>query len=74
MAGKRKGKRSRGAKGKTPVFAMIERNSKVVVEVVPDVSSNTPRQIIKERVSKMLRFTPISLEVIIVCLLTVITI
>lgn len=52
VGGKRKGKRGRGAKGKTPVFGMIERNGKVIVEVVPDVSSDTLRQIIKERVSK----------------------
>ncbi|MCK4330308.1 IS1595 family transposase [candidate division WOR-3 bacterium] len=52
MGGKRKGKRGRGAKGKTPVFGMIERNGKVIVEVVPDVSSDTLRAIIKERVSK----------------------
>jgi len=52
VGGKRKGKRGRSAKGKTPVFGMVERNGKVIVEVVPDVSSETLRQIIKERVSK----------------------
>lgn len=52
IGGRRKGKRGRGAKGKTPVFGMLERNGKVFVEVVPDVSSNTLRQIIKEQVDK----------------------
>lgn len=52
VGGKRKGKRGRGAKGKTPVFGMLERNGKVIVKVVPDVSSYTLRKIIKERINK----------------------
>lgn len=55
IGGRRKGKRGRGAKGKTPVFGMLERNGKVVVEVVPDVSSDTLRKIIKERVNENAR-------------------
>lgn len=41
IGGKRKGKRGRGAAGKVPVFGMLERAGKVVVEVVPDVKEKT---------------------------------
>ena len=41
VGGKRKGKRGRGAGGKVPVFGMLERAGKVVVEAVPDVKEKT---------------------------------
>jgi transposase len=41
VGGKRKGKRGRGAAGKVPVFGMLERAGKVVVEVVSDVKEKT---------------------------------
>lgn len=52
VGGRCKGKRGRGAGHKTPVFGMIERNGRVIVEVVADVSSSTLSQIVKERVKK----------------------
>jgi transposase len=41
FGGKRKGSRGRGAKNKIPVFGIIERNGKVKVEIVKDVSAET---------------------------------
>lgn len=41
FGGKRKGKRGRGAGGKTPVFGILERNGKVSIEIVPDVKAET---------------------------------
>lgn len=41
FGGKRKGKRGRGAKNKIPVFGILERDGKVRVEIVPDVSADT---------------------------------
>ena len=41
VGGRRKGKRGRGAAGKVPVFGMLERAGKVVVEAVPDVKEKT---------------------------------
>jgi transposase len=41
FGGKRKGKRGRGAGGKVPVFGILERGGKVVVEVVPNVTART---------------------------------
>jgi len=38
FGGKRKGSRGRGAKNKIPVFGILERNGKVKVEIVKDVS------------------------------------
>lgn len=39
MGGRCKGKRGRGAGGKTPAFDMIERNDKALVGAASDVSS-----------------------------------
>jgi transposase len=41
FGGKRKGKRGRGAAGKVPVFGILEREGKVKVDVVSDVSAGT---------------------------------
>jgi transposase len=41
FGGKRKGKRGRGASGKIPVFGILERNGKVKVEIVHDVTAET---------------------------------
>ena len=50
FGGKRKGKRGRGAENKIPVFGMMERNGKVVVEPIPNVSAETLTKIVKEHV------------------------
>lgn len=39
FGGRRKGRRGRGASGKVPVFGILERNGKVRVTVVPNVSA-----------------------------------
>ena len=39
FGGQRKGNRGRGAAGKVPVFGILERNGKVLVTVVPNVSA-----------------------------------
>ena len=41
FGGRRKGNRGRGAAGKVPVFGILERQGKVRVTVVPDVTSKT---------------------------------
>lgn len=41
FGGRRKGNRGRGAAGKVPVFGILERQGKVMVTVVPDVSADT---------------------------------
>ncbi|MCX8012296.1 MAG: IS1595 family transposase [Desulfobacterota bacterium] len=41
FGGKRKGRRGRGALHKVPVFGILERNGKVKVEVVKDVSAKS---------------------------------
>ncbi|HPD77673.1 MAG TPA: IS1595 family transposase [Spirochaetota bacterium] len=41
FGGKRKGNRGRGAFNKIPVFGILERNGKVKVEIVKDVTSET---------------------------------
>lgn len=52
IGGKRKGMRGRGAKGKTAVVGIKERNGKIRSIVIPDVSSDTLRTIIKQHVAK----------------------
>ena len=44
-----KGKRGRGAGGKTIVFGLYKRNGKVYTEIVPDVKSKTLQNIIRGR-------------------------
>lgn len=41
FGGRRKGTRGRGAAGKVPVFGILERNGKVLVTVVPNVTAET---------------------------------
>lgn len=41
FGGRRKGNRGRGAAGKVPVFGILERQGKVMVTVVPNVSAET---------------------------------
>ncbi len=41
FGGRRKGNRGRGAAGKVPVFGILERNGKVHVTVVPNVTAET---------------------------------
>jgi transposase-like protein len=45
-----KGKRGRGAYGKTIVFGIFERNGKVYTEIVPDCSKATLQKVIRGRV------------------------
>ena len=45
-----KGKRGRGAYGKTPVFGILERGGQVYTEVVPDCAKKTLQAIIRGRV------------------------
>jgi len=45
-----KGKRGRGANGKTIVFGLYKRNGKVYTEIVPDCSKTTLQGIIRGRV------------------------
>jgi len=52
IGGKRKGKRGRGAAHKTPAFGMIERDGKVIVEVIPNVESETLRKIVRQNVKE----------------------
>ena len=46
-----KGKRGRGAGGKTIVFGVFKRHGHVYTEIVPDVTKNTLRQAVRGRVS-----------------------
>ncbi len=51
FGGKRiKGKRGRGAGGKTPVFGILQRDGNVYTEVVPDCAKATLQAIIRGRV------------------------
>ena len=52
FGGKRKGKRGRGSQNKTPVFGILERNGKVKVEVVPDVKSDTLKNLTIQKVKR----------------------
>ncbi len=52
FGGKKRGKRGRGAEGKIPVFGILERQGKVKVEVVKDVSCET---LLKETIKKVKR-------------------
>jgi len=52
IGGKRKGPRGRGARGKTVVFGMLERQGDVMTKVVADASRNSLNPIISENVAK----------------------
>lgn len=45
-----KGKRGRGASGKTPVFGILQRGGKVYTEIVPDCARKTLQAIIRGKV------------------------
>lgn len=51
-ARRKKGKRGRGAYGKTIVFGIFKRNGKVYTEIVPDASRATLQKVIRGRVSE----------------------
>lgn len=46
-----RGKRGRGAAGKTPVFGILQRQGKVYTEIVPDCAKTTLQGIIRGKVS-----------------------
>ena len=46
-----RGKRGRGASGKTPVFGLLKPNGKVYTEIVPDCSKATLQAIIRGRLA-----------------------
>lgn len=46
-----RGKRGRGAGGKTPVFGLLKRNGRVYTEIVPDCKKATLQAIIRGRVA-----------------------
>jgi transposase-like protein len=50
--GKKEGKRGRGAKGKSKVFGMVEREGEVKAEVVENLKAKTVMPIIQENVEK----------------------
>lgn len=50
VGGKRKGKRGRGADGKTIVFGMMQRDGKVMTKIVPDARTRTLQPIILNNV------------------------
>lgn len=52
VGGKRKGKRGRGADGKTVVFGMLEKDGDIVTKVVPNVKAKTLKPLIHENVEK----------------------
>ena len=47
-----RGKRGRGAQGKTIVFGLLKRGGKVYTQIVPDVSRKTLMQVINGKVKK----------------------
>lgn len=50
VGGKRRGTRGRGAKGKTPVFGIVERGGDVYAKVVENVKAKTVMPLIRENV------------------------
>jgi transposase len=50
FGGSRKGKRGRGAAGKTPVFGILKRGGKVYTAVIKDAKSETLDPIIKSKI------------------------
>jgi transposase len=50
VGGKRRGARGRGAKGKTPVFGIVERGGDVYAKVVENVKAKTIMPLIRENV------------------------
>jgi transposase len=52
FAGRRKGQRGRGAKGKSIVFGLLERDGRVYTRVVEDVSADELMEIIRKKTKK----------------------
>lgn len=52
FGGKRKGNRGRGAKGKSVVFGLLERNGKVYTRIVSSVDASTLMEIIRKKTRK----------------------
>ena len=50
FGGRRKGKRGRGAAGKTPVFGLLKRGGKVYTQMIGDCGRDTLMPIIRRRV------------------------
>ena len=50
FGGRRKGKRGRGAGGKTPVFGLLKRGGRVYTKIIPDAKGETLMPIIQEKV------------------------
>jgi transposase-like protein len=50
IGGKRRGKRGRGAEGKTPVVGMVQRKGQIKAVSVPDVKSETINALVKENI------------------------
>jgi transposase len=50
FGGRRKGKRGRGATGKTAVFGLLKRKGKVFAEIISDAKSSTLLPLIQDRV------------------------
>jgi len=50
FGGRRKGKRGRGAGGKTPVFGLLKRGGKVYMKIIADAKGATLLPIIQEKV------------------------
>jgi len=50
FGGRRKGKRGRGAVGKTPVFGLLKRGGKVYTKIIADAKAATLMPIIQEKV------------------------
>ncbi len=63
FGGIRKGKRGRGAGGKTAVFGLLKRNGKVYTVVVKDTKQTTLMPIITNKSSLTALFTLIVIEV-----------
>ena len=49
FGGRRKGKRGRGAAGKTPVFGLLKRGGKVYTKVIPNAFSATSIPLLKAK-------------------------
>ncbi len=52
IGGKRRGKRGRGALGKSVVMGLVERKGNAIAKVVPNVKANTLLPMIEKRVTK----------------------
>ncbi len=52
FGGRRKGKRGRGADGKTPVLGIVERKGRINAVVVPNLQSKTVRPHIENKIDK----------------------